>query len=167
MTIQELDDPTDDDDVASYRARARNLLSEITRQIRQALDNAGISLDVFVMIPSSGDAIATFGTAADPAVEVWDRASKIISSIVGESVGLARTRCREVACASTGETIPALRRDAEMRYRDLARDRFRVPPSHPILAEVTIDPVDWFRFQQLDEDNPAPASSATIFLGPE
>ena len=50
MTIQELDDPTDDDDVASYRARARNLLSEITRQIRQALDNAGISLDVFVMI---------------------------------------------------------------------------------------------------------------------
>ena len=28
-----------------------------------------------------------------------------------------------------------------MRYRDLARDRFRVPPSHPILAEVTIDPV--------------------------
>ena len=54
-----------------------------------------------------------------------------------------------------------------MRYRDLARDRFRVPPSHPILAEVTIDPVDWFRFQQLDEDNPAPASSATIFLGPE
>ena len=35
MTIQELDDPTDDDDVASYRARARNLLSEITRQIRR------------------------------------------------------------------------------------------------------------------------------------
>ena len=42
-----------------------------------------------------------------------------------------------------------------MRYRDLARDRFKDPPSHPILAEVTIDPVDWFRFQQLDEDNPA------------
>jgi hypothetical protein len=56
----------------------------------------------------SGDAIATFGTAADPADEAWDRASKIISSIVGESVGLARTRCREVACASTGEAIPAL-----------------------------------------------------------
>jgi hypothetical protein len=108
MTFQELDDPTDDDGVATYRARARDLLTEITRQVRQALDDAGISLDVFVMIPSSGDAIATFGTAANPTDEAWDRASKIISSIVGESVGLARTRCREVACASTGEAIPAL-----------------------------------------------------------
>ena len=73
--------------MTTYRARARNLLTEITRQVRQALDDAGISLDVFVMIPSSGDAIATFGTAADPADEAWDRASKIISSIVGESRG--------------------------------------------------------------------------------
>ena len=96
------------DDVTTYRARARDLLTEITRQVRQALDDAGISLDVFVMIPSSGDAIATFGTVADPSDETWDRTSKIISSIVGESVGLARTRCREVACASTSEAIPAL-----------------------------------------------------------
>jgi hypothetical protein len=108
MTIQELDDPTYDDDVTTYRARARNLLTEITRQAKQALDGAGISLDVFVMIPSSGDAIATFGTAASPADEVWSRVSEIVSSIVGESVGLARTRCREVACASTGEEITAL-----------------------------------------------------------
>jgi len=107
-TPDERDDLTDDDDVTRCRARARNLLTEITRQVRQALDDAGISLDVFVMIPSSGNAIATFGTAADPADEVWDRASKIIASIVGESVGLTRTRCREVACASTGEAILAL-----------------------------------------------------------
>jgi hypothetical protein len=85
MTIQELDDPTDDDDVATHRARARNLLPQITQQVKRALDNAGISLDVFVMIPSSGDAIATFGTAADPADEVWSRASKIISSIASAS----------------------------------------------------------------------------------
>jgi hypothetical protein len=103
----EFDDQTDDD-MVRHRARARNLLSKITRQIRKALDDAGISLDVFVTIPSSGEAIATIGTAANPTDEVWDRTSKIISSIVGESVGLTRTRCREVACASTGEAIPAL-----------------------------------------------------------
>jgi hypothetical protein len=39
-----------------------------------------------------------------------------------------------------------------MRYRDITCDRFRLPPSHPILA---IDPVDWFKFQQMAEDNPA------------
>src|SRR5215469_14116024 len=42
-----------------------------------------------------------------------------------------------------------------MRYRDITCDRFRLPPSHPILAKVAIDPVDWFKFQQMAEDNPA------------
>ena len=45
-----------------------------------------------------------------------------------------------------------------MRYREVAlapSDRFRLPASHPVLAQVTIDPLDWYRFQQLDEDNPA------------
>ena len=47
-----------------------------------------------------------------------------------------------------------------MRYNDLAADRFRLPASHPILVAISIDPADWFRFQQLDEDNPA-----TLILG--
>jgi hypothetical protein len=105
------DDLTDDEaEVMAHRARARDLLTEITQKVRQALDHAGIDLDVFVMIPSSGDAIATFGAAGNP--PEWDRVSELVSSIVGQSVGLARTRCREVACASTGEAIPALQEGA-------------------------------------------------------
>lgn len=45
-----------------------------------------------------------------------------------------------------------------MRYRDstpAVGDRFRLPPSHPILAEIVIDPADWYDFQRLDADNPA------------
>jgi hypothetical protein len=45
-----------------------------------------------------------------------------------------------------------------MKYSDIASiasNRFRLPASHPILATISIDPVDWFRFQQLDDDNPA------------
>ena len=45
-----------------------------------------------------------------------------------------------------------------MRYRDITADmvnRFRLPPSHPILAEITIDPVDWYDLQRLEADNPA------------
>jgi hypothetical protein len=45
-----------------------------------------------------------------------------------------------------------------MRYRDIqptASNRFRLPPSHPILAEIVIDPVDWVQFERLNDDNPA------------
>jgi hypothetical protein len=45
-----------------------------------------------------------------------------------------------------------------MRYRDITADvddRFRLPASHPILAEVDIEPADWFQFERLDGDNPA------------
>ncbi len=32
---------------------------------------------------------------------------------------------------------------------------FRLPTSHPHLLELRIDPVDWYRFSQLSDDNPA------------
>lgn len=59
------------------------------------------------LIPGSGDAIATFGTTADPPDEQWSRVTEVVSSIVRQSVGLTHTRCREVACASTTDAIPA------------------------------------------------------------
>jgi hypothetical protein len=30
-----------------------------------------------------------------------------------------------------------------------------LPRSHPILAQISLDPVDWFKFQQANDDNPA------------
>ncbi len=42
-----------------------------------------------------------------------------------------------------------------MKYREITSDRFRLPPSHPILAVVDIDPADWHQFERLDADNPA------------
>jgi hypothetical protein len=33
--------------------------------------------------------------------------------------------------------------------------RFQLPSSHPVLAELIIDPMDWFQFERLDDDNPA------------
>ena len=55
-----------------------------------------------------------------------------------------------------------------MRYRDITADvddRFRLPASHPILAEVDIEPADWFQFEKArDGDNLCrPASSAMTF----
>lgn len=43
-----------------------------------------------------------------------------------------------------------------MRYRDITQtNRFRLPATHPILAEIVIDPVNWYDLQRLNDDNPA------------
>ena len=82
MENDEREDLTDYEDVAAHRDRARNMLPQITQQVRQALNDADIDLDVFLMIPASGDAVATFGTVADPDDELWERVTEIVSSIV-------------------------------------------------------------------------------------
>jgi hypothetical protein len=45
-----------------------------------------------------------------------------------------------------------------MKYREITPavgDRFRLPPSHPYLVALSIEPADWFDFERLDADNPA------------
>ena len=40
-----------------------------------------------------------------------------------------------------------------MKYRDISTDRFRLPSSHPYLAEIVIDPVNWHDLQRFDADD--------------
>ena len=41
-----------------------------------------------------------------------------------------------------------------MRYRDITQaNRFRLPASHPILAEIVIDQENWYHLQRLNADN--------------
>ena len=50
-----------------------------------------------------------------------------------------------------------------MRYSDIettVSKSFRLPASHPILTVFTIDPADWYRFEQLNDD-----TSATRIVG--
>ena len=56
METQELDE---DDGVMAQRARATGMLSQITRQAKQALTEQSIDMDLFFLIPNSGDAILT------------------------------------------------------------------------------------------------------------
>ena len=51
---------------------------------------------------------------------------------------------------------PALQLTGADRYRDITADvsdRFRLPSSHPYLAEIVIDPVNWRDLQRLDADD--------------
>jgi hypothetical protein len=99
MTTQELDDPTDDDDAMTLRARARDLLPEISRQAKAGLSQRGINLDLFFVVPS--DSIITFGTTLDPDDAEWAVVGEVVSAIVQRLLGLAGTRRRSVVCAST------------------------------------------------------------------
>jgi hypothetical protein len=151
-----------DDGVATRRAKARSLLGEITQRVKQALKEAGIGIEVFLLIPMSGDAVATLGTLADPPPEVWERVEGIVSSIVQQMVGLDRVRCRQVPCATTTDqpdrlTIPTPKPSLIAEFEgtegfDREAASIRLPPGYPVLAQIHIDPANWFQFERLFED---------------
>ncbi len=41
-----------------------------------------------------------------------------------------------------------------MRYRDIQQTKVQLPRGYPVLAELSIDPVDWFRFEEMVGDTP-------------
>jgi hypothetical protein len=107
----------EDEGVAAQRARARNLLPQITQQVKQALHEASIEIDVFLMIPTTGDAIATFGTLADPPDELWNRIGEIVCAVLGNTIGLDRAISRELACANTGDISGHLTSSADLHAK--------------------------------------------------
>jgi hypothetical protein len=67
------------------------MLDQIVQRARQALDEQGIDLDLFVMVPSSGGAIITYGTTGDPGDELWNRVGTTSrTSFENWSVSVAR-----------------------------------------------------------------------------
>jgi hypothetical protein len=103
--LTDADDVLDEsmDDEADYRERAATKLDQIAQQVKQALADAAISLDVFLVVPGSGDAIVTFGTVADPDPndDEWQTVAAIVASVVRRAIGLNRSRCRSLVCATT------------------------------------------------------------------
>jgi hypothetical protein len=95
----ELPDDDDGDDVPAYRERAAAKLDQIVRDVKDAL--AEHDIDVFFTVPSSGHSILTFGTIADPDDEAWKTVSEIVSAVVRRTIGVERTRCRSLLCATT------------------------------------------------------------------
>jgi hypothetical protein len=99
--LDEHDDLIHGDAATAHRDRAREMLNEIARQTRQALAQHRIDLSVFFLVPSSGDAVITFGCSGDPSDNEWHRAAEIVASIVAGLVGLRDPQLRKVQCATT------------------------------------------------------------------
>lgn len=97
----EREDLTDDGRAAAHRERATAMLPEIAQQVKEALTGERIDTSVFFLVPNSGDAIITFGSAVDLPDAEWGRVADVVASTVRQSIGFAGTRCREVVCATT------------------------------------------------------------------
>ena len=103
METETLDDLIMDDDVVeTQRARASAELDQIARTAKRALVDAGIDLELFFMVPNSGNAVLTYGTTGDPDDNLWDRVRDIVSSVLQETIGLERPECHGALCATTG-----------------------------------------------------------------
>ena len=106
MDNEELNDLTEDGDVLrTYRARARRELDEIARQAKQALAEHKIDLDVFFLVPNSGEAIVTYGTHNNPDDATWERVGDIVSDVLRQVVGMEGTRHASVMCSTTTDVV--------------------------------------------------------------
>ena len=137
METQEFGGVADDSNVTTHRARARNLLGQIAEQAKQTLADAGIDVPLFFLVPSSGEAILTFGTLSDPDDDQWEQVSEIVSEVVGQTVGLDRVRTRSLACSATTESAAGHERPSESSPEDWPDGNPPMPiPALPAGAEA-------------------------------
>ena len=91
----------DMDVVVAKRAKASAVLDQIAGRVKSALLEAGIELELFFLVPNSGNAILTFGVSGDPDDDLWDKISEIVVGVLKDTVGLVQPRRYAVRCATT------------------------------------------------------------------
>jgi hypothetical protein len=97
----EHDDLTDEGDQGTYQERATAMLDLIAQRTKLALSEAGMDIDIIFLVSQNSNAILTFGTPADPSDDLWAAVGEVVSCVVRNSLGIERTRCRALMCAST------------------------------------------------------------------
>src|SRR5208283_3826564 len=93
--------PVERDHYAERQERVASALDKIVADVTLALDDAGIAIPVFFIIPTSGEALLSFATALDPSEQEWSRACDIIVGIVQKALDLTGLQARPVVCAAS------------------------------------------------------------------
>jgi hypothetical protein len=106
-TIDDQDDGRFDNDIDAQREMIRQSLEAIANDVGMALRDAGLRFPVYLTVPSSGDALATFATPLDPSDKDWLQASTIVSRIVSKTLGDIPLRNRPQECAMARATMSA------------------------------------------------------------
>jgi hypothetical protein len=87
-------------DPETQRVVIKPMLNDIATEI-------GEDFPVYLMVPRSGDAIATIACPLDPSDEDWSQASQVACMIIGKRLGGLRLRGRELTCAIVNPAMAA------------------------------------------------------------
>jgi hypothetical protein len=82
----------------------RKSLDEIVQELEVRMREAGLSDPVFLTVPSSGQALMTMATPADPNPGDWNRIIKIICVIVSGRLDGMALRSMALPCAMVSAT---------------------------------------------------------------
>lgn len=90
----------------AQRESIRNALDEITNDIGTTMRDAGLGhIPVYLVIPNSGDAIATVATPLDPSDDEWSRVMEIACRVIQQKTGSSKLRSRPLACTAINTTM--------------------------------------------------------------
>ena len=87
------------------RETIRNSLNEIASEVHSALVKAGLAYPVYISVPTSGNAYATFACPVDPSDAEWDRMAAIVMDVIGKRIGVERLTSGPISCAMAGTTM--------------------------------------------------------------
>jgi hypothetical protein len=93
------DETQADERCDEQRAMLRVSLDEIASETTSALQEADLTMPVYFSVPSSGSAILTFMTSADPSDEDWSRATEIVCDVAGRKIQVENLIGRNLRCA--------------------------------------------------------------------
>ena len=89
----------------AHRETIRNSLNEVASEVHTALVTAGLAYPVYISIPTSGIAYATFACPVDPSDAEWGRMTAIVMDVIGGRIGVDGLTSHSLSCAMAGTTM--------------------------------------------------------------
>jgi hypothetical protein len=88
------------------RESIKGSLNEITNDIGMAMRDAGLgSIPIYMVIPKSGDALASLATPVNPSEEEWSCIMDIAFKVIQEKIGCGELCSRALSCAAVNEPM--------------------------------------------------------------
>jgi hypothetical protein len=100
-------DTSTDDDTEAKREIIRQSLDKISIEISKGLRDANLSYPVYLVVPSSGFAIASMMTPLDPSDHDWCRIGDIVQEIISERLDGTKLRNNELPCTMVNAPVSA------------------------------------------------------------
>ena len=90
-----------DDYLDAQRESIRGSLDAITNDLGMALRDAGFGhIPIYLVIPNSGDALASLATPLDLPDEEWSRILEIAYRVIQKKIGSGKLRRQALTCAA-------------------------------------------------------------------